>query len=59
MEQIGLECIWLWLAVVLNVTAYMFLGLVVKRWKEKRKSTFMCSDAPMWEEQIKADQMFL
>ncbi|KIM61799.1 hypothetical protein SCLCIDRAFT_855764 [Scleroderma citrinum Foug A] len=58
MEQIGLECIWLWLAVVLNVTAYMFLGLVVKRWKEKRKSTFICSDAPMWEEQIKADQMF-
>jgi len=59
MEKIGLEYIWMWLAAILNVIAYVLFGLYIKRWKVKQRSLFVFSDTTMGKERIKANQMFL
>ncbi|KAI6153685.1 hypothetical protein BKA82DRAFT_4092828 [Pisolithus tinctorius] len=67
MEQIGFDYIWMWLAAALNIIAYLFLALVIKRvvlvdgnrfrcWSKQERRT-VSSGAETSAEGVKAIQM--
>ena len=60
-----LQYVWRWVAAILNLVAYFWLGLIIKRldnngfrWNVTSERCMHC-DAPLREERIKAIQMFL